>query len=123
MEEIVAEYKETRKNLLDFYYRLIGGVGVVVLFLTTNFAQKFELFTLLGLPICLLSYGMYKNLEFEYVRAKKRYLWFLVEVERAKYPKNFNLEVVGDIAIKFLILLYITMVAVKLIGDMVIEYM
>lgn len=71
----------------------------------------------MGLPICLLIFGIYKELEFYYIRARKKYMFCLVEDDGLKYKKNIELNLIGDTITK----LYCVIIILKLLFDITIK--
>ena len=58
MEESKLEiaYKEDRKELYEFYFKLIAATGFVIAILSINFVQNFPYLLIMGSPAFFFSF-------------------------------------------------------------------
>lgn len=84
-KKILEEYRTRRKELIDFYFKIIVGIGIFLSFSLLEVKEKFDLFYVLGIPINSIIYAIHKEYSYEYKEARKKYFETLDLEERKKF--------------------------------------
>ncbi|WP_462351124.1 hypothetical protein [Fusobacterium varium] len=90
MEESKLEiaYKEDRKELYEFYFKLIAGTGFVIAILSINFVQNFPYLLIMGSPAFFLAFSTHHTLYQQYIFSRDQY--FCVYPEKEKIFKGYK---------------------------------
>lgn len=87
MLEIEKEYREARKELINFYFKIIVGLGVMLGLPSQEIREKFELLYVIGIPIFIITFSIHREYLYEYKEIKKAYLELLSEEKRKNLQK------------------------------------
>lgn len=121
-KKILEEYRTRRKELIDFYFKIIVGIGIFLSFSLLEVKEKFDLFYVLGIPINSIIYAIHKEYSHEYKEARKKYFETLDLEERKKFKKVSFLDILGDFSMVMIYLLFWTVVILKLGIEIIVYY-
>lgn len=112
--KLESNYKEDRKELYEFYLKICAGTGFIIVFLSSEFAQRFALLMIIGFPIAFLILSMHINLYENYIFSKNEY--FKVYPEKKRINKKYDFyDGVLKTSIYVLFVTYFTLILIYMV--------
>ncbi|MGO5426359.1 hypothetical protein [Fusobacterium mortiferum] len=122
MTEIEKEYKEARKELINFYFKIIVGLGAILGLSSQEIREKFELLYIIGIPIFIITFSIHREYLYEYRETKKEYLESLSEEKRRKFTKISVIDMCGEAALLIIYGIFFAVILVKNILEILVIY-
>lgn len=122
MLEIETEYREARKELINFYFKIIIGLGVMLGLPSQEIREKFELLYVIGIPIFIIIFSIHREYLYDYKEAKKEYLETLSEEKRRKFTKISMIDMCGEAALLIIYGIFFAITLVKNILEILVIY-
>lgn len=122
MVEIEKKYREARKELINFYFKIIVGLGVMLGLPSQEIREKFELLYVIGIPIFIITFSIHREYLYEYKEIKKAYLELLSEEKRKKFTKISRIDMCGEAALFIIYGIFFAVVLAKNILELLVIY-
>ena len=122
MLEIEKEYKEVRKEVINFYFKIFLELGVMLGLSSQEIREKFELLYVIGIPIFIVTFSIHREYLYEYKEIKKAYLESLSEEKRKKFTKISMIDMCGEAALLIIYGIFFAVVLTKNILEILVIY-